>query len=186
MSATTSMSSGIASRYATAVFELAEESGALEALERDIELLDSALAESEDLRHVIRSPLYSRDETAKAMLAVAKALGLSDLMARTLGLMAQKRRLFVLPEFIRQIRKRIADMRGETTAEVVAAKPLTKAQSEKLAAVLAEAVGKKVNLHVAVDEGLIGGLVVKVGSKMVDTSIRSRLAALKNAMKEVG
>ena len=113
-------------------------------------------------------------------------MGLIPVMRNGLGVMAEKRRLFVLPQLLVKLREMIADHNGEVTAEVVSAKALTKAQSEKLAKTLKASVGKDVNISATVDESLIGGLIVKVGSKMIDTSIRSRLNSLQNAMKEVG
>lgn len=186
MSEPVSISSGIAQRYATAVFELAKEGKNLEAVESDVDALDAALNESDDLRALIASPVYTRDEQGAAVAAVAKAMGLSATMASTLALMAGKRRLFVLPQLVARLRALIADDKGEVTADVTAAKAMTKAQQEKLAAALKATVGKDVKINLAVDESLIGGLVVKVGSKMIDSSIRSRLNALKNSMKEVG
>lgn len=181
-----SISTGIAARYATAIFELAKEDNSLSALEGDVNALDAALAESADFRSLIASPIYSRDDQAKGVTAVAAKAGLSKTVSNTLALMAAKRRLFVLPALVRELRARIAAEKGEVTAEVTAAKALTKAQEEKLARTLKERVGKDVKINMAVDESLIGGLVVKVGSRMIDTSIRSKLAALQNSMKEVG
>ena len=186
MSETSSLSASIAGRYAKALFELAEESGALETAERDIAALSEALEASEDLRALITIPIYSRDEQARAMAAVGSALGLSQLTANVIALMASKRRLFVLPQLIVTFRRLLADHRGEISAEVTAAKALTKAQLKSLAETLKAAVGRDVKLNVKVDEDIIGGLIVKVGSKMIDTSIRSRLASLQNVMKEVG
>jgi F-type H+-transporting ATPase subunit delta len=181
-----SISSGIAQRYATAVFELAKEGKNLKAVESDVDALDAALTDSGEFRALIASPVYSRGEQGAAVTAIAKAMGLSATMASTLGLMAAKRRLFVLPQLIARLRAQIAEDKGEVTAEVTAAKAMTKAQQDKLAAALKASVGKDVKINLAVDESLIGGLVVKVGSKMIDSSIRSRLNALKNSMKEVG
>ena len=186
MSETASISTGIASRYATAVFELASEGKALDALEADLASLDGALADSADLRDLIASPIYSRDEMQAGIAAVASAMGLGATLGNTLQLMASKRRLFVVPQMIAALRGMIAEHKGEVTADVVSAKALTKTQSDKLAKALKAAVGKDVKLNAIVDESLIGGLVVKVGSKMIDTSIRSKLASLQNAMKEVG
>lgn len=186
MSEPASISAGIAGRYATAVFELAKEGKGLKALESDIEALGAALDESADLRNLISSPLYSRDEQAAAILAVARKMKLSPVVTNALGLMASHRRLFVLPQFLKAVAGMIADEKGEVTAEVTVATPLTKTQEGKLAETLKKSVGKTVKLKTTVDEGLIGGLIVKVGSKMIDTSIRSKLAALQNAMKEVG
>ncbi|KPP93750.1 MAG: F-type H+-transporting ATPase delta subunit AtpH [Rhodobacteraceae bacterium HLUCCA08] len=179
-----SISSGIAQRYATAVFDLAREDKGLAALEQDIAALNGALDASADLRALIASPVYTRADQEAAITAVARKAGLSAMVTSTLGLMAQKRRLFVLPQMLRALADRIAAEKGEITAEVVSAKALTKAQSDKLAKTLKERIGKEINLNATVDESLIGGLVVKVGSTMIDTSVASKLNALKNTMKE--
>jgi len=181
-----SISSGIAARYATAVCELSKDAKGLKALTTDIDGLAAALEGSEDLRTLINSPLYSREEQGAAIAGVAKSMKLSKTMTNTLALMASKRRLFVVPQMIASLRAMIAKEKGEVTADVVSATALTKAQSDKLAKLLAGRTGKTVKIKAAVDESLIGGLVVKVGSKMIDTSIASRLNSLQNAMKEVG
>ena len=186
MSEPASISAVIAGRYATAVFELARDGKSLKALEADVAALSVALAENADLRGLIASPVYSRNEQAGAIGAIAKKMKLSATVASTLGLMAAKRRLFVLPQLVAALREAIAADKGEVTAEVTSAKALTKGQSDKLAKTLAARFGKDVKINAAVDESLIGGLVVKVGSKMIDTSIRSKLNSLQNAMKEVG
>lgn len=186
MSETASISSGIAGRYATALFELAKEAGEMAALESDIHALDAALADSADFRDLIHSPIYSREDQGRAIAAIAKKMGLNAITAGTLGLMAENRRLFVLPALIDAIDALIAAEKGEVSAEVVSARKLTKAQETKLAAALKKAVGKDVNISTAVDDSLIGGLVVKLGSKMIDTSIKAKLSNLQNAMKEVG
>jgi F-type H+-transporting ATPase subunit delta len=180
-----SISTGIAQRYATAVFELAKEENALGAVEADLDQLETALAESADFGAMIHSPVYARDDQARAVTAIAEKMGLGAAMAGVLGVMAEKRRLFVLPQFIAALRAAIADDKGEVTADVTAAKSMTKAQQTKLAKALKAAVGKDVKISMTVDESLIGGLIVKVGSKMIDSSIRSRLNALQNSMKEV-
>jgi F-type H+-transporting ATPase subunit delta len=181
-----SISLGIAARYASALFDLAREGGALKALEADTSALTETLAASEDLREVIASPVISREDQGKVIGAIASKLGLSTLMSNTLALMADKRRLFVLSQFAAQLADLIAAEKGEVTAEVTAARALTAAQSKKLAETLKARVGKTVNLKTTVDESLIGGLVVKLGSTMIDTSVKAKLAALQNAMKEVG
>ncbi len=186
MSEPASISSGIAARYATALFELAKEENKVSVLEKDVDALGAALADSADLREVIASPVYTREEQGRAVAAVGAALGLSPLMGNTLALMASKRRLFALRQFVAALRERIADAKGEITAEVTSATALTAEQAAKLSKTLSASVGKQVKLNATVDEKLIGGLVVKVGSKMIDTSIRSKLAALQNVMKEVG
>jgi F-type H+-transporting ATPase subunit delta len=181
-----SISTGIAARYATALFDLAEEEGALSALETDVGALEGALAESADLRDLITSPIYGRDVSTAAVGKLAEAMDLNVISGNTLRLMAQKRRLFVLPALLAALRARIAEHKGEVSAEVISATALTEVQSEKLSQVLKAATGHDVNLKSTVDESLIGGLVVKVGSTMIDTSIRAKLNALQNTMKEVG
>ncbi|WP_435257890.1 F0F1 ATP synthase subunit delta [Thioclava sp. FR2] len=186
MSETASISSGIAARYAAAVFDLAKEAKALKALEADTDALAAALDASADLKSLIASPVVSREDQARAIGAVAAKMKVSDLVANTLQLMASKRRLFVLPQMLADLAARIAEDKGEVTAEVTSAAELSADQAKKLAATLKARVGKDVKLKTAVDESLIGGLVVKLGSTMIDTSVKARLAALQNAMKEVG
>ena len=181
-----SISSGIASRYATAVFSLAKKDKKLKPLEADVDALDGALIGSADLRTLVSSPVYSRAEMGQAISAVAKKMKLQPIMVNTLALMASKRRLFVLPSLLAALRTRIAEEKGEVTAEVASAKALTKTQAASLAKTLKAQLGLDVKIKATVDESLIGGLVVKVGSKMIDTSIRSKLNALQNKMKEVG
>ena len=186
MSEPASISTSIAGRYALALFELAKESGALPALEQDVADLRATLSQSADLRDLIASPVYTRDEQGNVIAAIAAKMGLSVLFSNTLRLMAGNRRLFVLPQLLTVLRDMIAVEKGEVTADVTAAQALSAGQAEALAKSLSASFGKKVQLNVAVDATLIGGLVVKVGSKMIDTSIRAKLAALQNAMKEVG
>ncbi len=186
MSEPASISTGIAERYATAILELAKDGKSIAKIESDLDSLESALADSDDFRALISSPLYSRDQQAAAIDAIAKKMKLSPTMANSVRLMAIKRRLFVLPQLASALRGLIAEEKGEVTAEITAAKSLTKAQQDKLAKTLKASVGKDVKINLSVDESLIGGLIVQVGSKMVDTSIRSKLHNLQNAMKEVG
>lgn len=186
MSEPASMSLSIATRYAQAVFEIAKDDKGLAALEADTDALGAALADSPELAAMIASPVVAREDQANAMAAIATAMKLSPMMANTIALMASKRRLFVLPQLIADLRARIAIEKGEVTADVVSATKLSPAQATKLAATLKARVGKMVKLNVSVDESLIGGLIVKLGSTMIDTSIKARLAALQNAMKEVG
>ncbi len=186
MSDTGSISSGVAARYATALFDLAKDAKSLPAVESDLDALDVALAENDALRDLFKSPIYSRDETAGAIAAIAKKMKLSSVVGSTLGLMAQKRRLPVVPALIEAVRAMIADEKGEITAHVSAAKALTAAQEKSLAATLKKSTGKDVKIKTTVDASLIGGLIVKVGSKMIDSSIKSKLSNLQNVMKEVG
>jgi F-type H+-transporting ATPase subunit delta len=181
-----SISSGIAARYATAVFGFAKDSSDLKNLESNVEDLAAALDASAELRDLISSPMYSRDDQANVISAVATKMKLMPIVSNTLALMASKRRLFVLPALIAQLRGLIAEEKGEVTAEVISAKAMTKTQTDKLAKAIKSRIGKDVKIDATVDESLIGGLVVKVGSQMIDTSIRSKLSSLSNVMKEVG
>ncbi|MCC7320650.1 MAG: F0F1 ATP synthase subunit delta [Rubellimicrobium sp.] len=181
-----SISSGIAGRYASAVFDLAREGGEVAAIEADVGALSAALAQSADLRALIASPVVTRDEQGRAIAAIGARMALTRTMQNTLALMARNRRLFVLPQLLAALAARIAEEKGEIAAEVVSAKALTRAQADRLAKKLSANFGRNVKINASVDEGLIGGLVVRVGSKMIDSSIRSKLAQLQNTMKEVG
>lgn len=176
---------GIAARYAQAVFDLSRESGDLGKLSSDVAALDAAIKGSADLRGVLVSPVISREDQGRAIKAVADKMGLTVTVKNVLSLLAAKRRLFVLPQMVSALRTMLADERGEITAEVRSAKELTKTQSDKLSKALKASTGKDVTLDVTIDDALIGGLVVKIGSQMIDTSIRAKLNALQNTMKEV-
>jgi len=178
--------SGVAGRYATALFDIAEESDALDAVEAALGQLKSGLEVSDDLSALIKSPIVSREDQGAAMAKICEAMGIGAPVASLVGLMAANRRLFALPEVIAGYNALLAKKRGVQSAEVVSAKPLTDAQREALEATIKASVGADIALDVTVDEGLIGGLVVKVGSKMVDTSIRSKLSSLQTMMKEAG
>lgn len=186
VSETAGISTGIAARYATAVFDLAKEGKDIKALETDVAALQAAIADSADFTTLLTSPLYNRDEQGAAVTAIAKKMGLSVTVSNVLSLLVAKRRLFVLPHMLAVLQDRLADERGEMTAEVTTAKSLTKAQSDKLAKTLSGQVGKTVTIKQTVDESIIGGLIVKMGSRMIDTSIAAKLNALQNTMKEVG
>jgi len=181
-----SISSGIADRYATAIFELARDAGSLDRLEANLDDLAAALDDSADLRALVASPVLSRDAQARAIAAIADKMELVTELRNGMAVMASKRRLFVLRQLVSRLDALLAEHKGEVTAEVASAKPLSQAQADKLAETLKAQVGRDVKLKTTVDDTLIGGLVVKVGSKMIDTSIRSRLDSLQNAMKEVG
>ena len=186
MANTASISANVAGRYAQAVFELVREQGGLDQLAAQVESLGAALKDSADLRTLISSPLFSREEKENAIGAVADRMGLSPVLGNTLRLMAQNRRLFALPQLAERLSALIAEARGEVTADVVSAAPLTADQERRLTETLARKSGKTVKLNARVDEGLIGGMIVKLGSQMIDSSIRSKLASLQNVMKEVG
>lgn len=186
MANSVSMSQSIAGRYAQAVFDIVREEGGLDDLARQTDDLDAALADSADLRDLISSPIYTRDDQARAIGALTQKMGFSTVLSNTLQLMARNRRLFVLPQLVRQLQARIAEERGEVTAEVTSAVALTDDQQTRLRDTLARKSGKKVKLNARVDEALIGGMIVKLGSQMIDSSVRSKLASLQNTMKEVG
>tara|TARA_B100000965_G_scaffold61493_1_gene47292 strand:- start:155 stop:691 length:537 start_codon:yes stop_codon:yes gene_type:complete len=177
---------GVASRYAKAIFDLVLESDEVAELENDVESLSDALDKSQELRDLIASPLYTRDDQKAAIVAIGTKMKLLANLNNTLALMASKRRLFVMGSFLRQLKILIAEHKGEITADVMSAKSLTKEQSDKLAKAIKERVGKEIKINASVDESIIGGIVIKVGSKMIDTSIRSKLNSLQTVMKEVG
>jgi F-type H+-transporting ATPase subunit delta len=178
--------SGIAERYAAALFELADEAGSLDAVEAHLGQLAAAIADSADLRALIASPLYTREQQAAGLSAILNAMGVGAPTSNLVGLMAEKRRLFALPDVIRAYQRLLADKRGVVTADVQSAVRMSDVQVEQLRETLARATGRKVAMNIVIDEGLIGGLVVKVGSNMIDTSIRSRLSRIETVMKEAG
>ena len=181
-----STSKGVAKRYATALFDLANETDDISSLEKNVETLTQAIDESTDLNSLISSPIYSRDQQKNAIGAIAKKMGVSAVMINTLSLMAEKRRLFVVPTFLSVLNDLISESKNEITAEVVSAQSLSKGQVEKLSKSLKKNFGKDVKINATVDSNLIGGLVVKVGSRMIDTTILAKLNSLQNTMKEVG
>jgi F-type H+-transporting ATPase subunit delta len=173
----------LAGRYASALFDLARDQGALDAVGGDLQTVKRMLAESPELRRLVRSPILSREDQARALEALADRAGFYQLTRQFLGFLAQKRRLFALPQIIDAYAAMLALHKGEVAAEVVSAVPLT---DEQLAAVrdqLARAVGQKVNVAAAVDPDLLGGLVVRVGSRMLDASLRTKLHQLELAMR---
>jgi F-type H+-transporting ATPase subunit delta len=186
VAAQTSEQGGLATRYAAALFELADEKKALDAVAGDLGALQAMIADSADLRRMMRSPVLDRAEQAKAMSAVVKAAGFNDLTRRFAGLIAQNRRLFAMPAIIRAFLKLLADRRGEMTAEVTAARPLTSDQQAAVAEAIRKAVGSKVSIDLKIDPELLGGLVVRVGSRMIDSSLKTKLQRLQLAMKGIG
>ncbi len=186
MSSSGVLTSGVAGRYATALFEIAKDGGKVEKVEADLLAMEAALAESADLRDMVSSPVFNRSEMGAAIGAIAAKMEIGSEVANTMGLMAQNRRLFVLPGMIVAVKGMIAAERGEVIAQVTTAKPLSEAQTSALREALTEGAAGSVKLDITVDESLIGGLIVQVGSRMVDSSIRSKLANLQNVMKEVG
>jgi F-type H+-transporting ATPase subunit delta len=178
--------SGLAERYAAALFELADERHALDAVAGDLRELRAMLQGSPDLSRLIRSPVLSREQQGKAVAAVAESAGLSRLTADFLGIVARNRRLFAASAMIEAFLTKLAERRGEVTAEVTAAQPLSEAQENALTEQLHRAVGRRVSVDIRIDPALLGGMVVKVGSRMVDGSLRSKLQRLQLAMKRIG
>ena len=176
----------IAERYATALFELADAQSALDQVAGDLQTLKALIRECADLRRVVDSPVLSRAEQGAAIAAVAKAAGFSELTTKFLGLASKNRRLFTLPGVIASYLGRLAARRGEKSASVASAVALSPAQQDALVSALKTAFGGNVAVDVKVDPSLLGGLVVQVGSRMVDSSLKTKLQHLKLAMKGVG
>jgi F-type H+-transporting ATPase subunit delta len=178
--------SGLAERYAAALFDLADERRMLDEVASDLRELRAMLQASADLLRLIRSPILSRRDQAKAIAMVAQRAGLSPLVRDFLAVVARNRRLFAIPAMIEAFLANLAARRGEVSAQVTAAQPLSEAQLGALNEQLRRSIGSRVSVDVSVDPRLIGGMIVKVGSRMVDGSIRSKLQRLQLAMKSVG
>ena len=170
-------------RYATALFELARESKSIDTVEASLATVRQALSDSADFKALTTSPLIGRADAAKGVAAAAKAMKLDATTTKFLGVLAQNRRLVQLPAIIRAFRGLASNYRGETTAEVTSAHPLSAAQVTELKQQLRQRVGREVAVDLNVDQSLLGGLVVRIGSQMIDSSIRTRLNTLAHAMK---
>lgn len=170
-------------RYASALFDLASENGTVTAVEADLDRVEQAIRESGDFAALIRNPQVSRADSARMMDAIAPVLGLSGLTAKFMGVLAENRRLFALPEIIAAFHAIAAAQRGEATAQVTSAHPLDEGQIEQLRQKLEAREGRNVKIRTSVDPELLGGLVVTIGSKRIDSSIRTRLNSLAQAMK---
>jgi F-type H+-transporting ATPase subunit delta len=178
--------SGVAGRYATALFELALETNAIDKVRADLAKFQGLLDQSADLKRLVRSPVFTADVQQKALDAVLKPAGIAGTAANFLRLVVRKRRLFAISDIIRDFNLLAASHKGEVSAQVTVAEALSAARLAEVKAALTEVTGKDVVVDVKVDPSIIGGLVVKLGSRMIDTSLRTKLHALKNAMKEVG
>ena len=177
---------GLAGRYATALFELAVEYKQLDQIAADLAALSLLLGESDDLQRLVRSPVLSREEQQRAMTAILEQAGAAALTTNFVGLLAARRRLFVLADVIATFNQLLAAHRGEVRAAVVSARALSEAQLAAVRATLRTVLGGEVAVDAQVDEEMIGGLVVRVGSRMVDASIRTKIQRLQLAMKGVG
>jgi len=186
VTATTAGFSGLAERYAMALFDLAEQDKVLDSVADELTGLNNMIDSSADMRRLIRSPVISRQDQSKAMDAILAKASVGDLTRKFVGFVVTKRRLFALPDMIKAFLSVIAARRGETTAEVVSAKPLTKAQLTSLGSAMKSVVGTDVALTSRVEPEILGGLIVKVGSRMVDSSLRTKLNRLSLAIKGIG
>jgi F-type H+-transporting ATPase subunit delta len=176
----------MAGRYATALFELALESNVVDAVRADLDRFDGLIAESPDLLRLVRSPVFTAEEQTRALGAVLGQVGIGGLAANFLRLVSSNRRLFAVRDMIKAFRALVARHKGEVTAELTVADQLSPERLGEIKAALNAVTGKDVQVDVKIDPAIIGGLVVKLGSRMVDSSLRTRLNALRHAMKEVG
>ncbi|MEQ1943633.1 F0F1 ATP synthase subunit delta [Mesorhizobium sp. VNQ89] len=186
MAQSSSPVSGIAERYAGSLYELAAQSNSVDKVEADLSSFEKLLVESADLDRLIKSPVFSAEDQLKAIASIADKAGITGLVGNFLRVVAQNRRLFAVPAMIKAFHAIAADARGEVAAEVTSAHPLSAAQQDELKAALRGVTGKDVAIAATVDPSLLGGLVVKIGSRQIDTSLRTKLNSLKLALKEVG
>jgi len=176
--------SGMAGRYATALFELALESKAVDPVQSDLKAFAALVASSPDLQRLVRSPVFSADEQARALDAVLDKASISGIARNLLRVVAANRRLFAVDQIIRGFNRLVAAHKGEVTAEVTVAEPLNDARLAEIRDALKSVTAKDVTIDLIVDPSIIGGIKVKVGSRMVDASLRTKLNSIKFAMKE--
>ena len=186
MASETPIVSGMAGRYATALFELARDDNAVDTVKADLEKFDGLIAESADLARLVRSPVFTAEEQSRALTVLIERIGIGGLAAKFLKFVATNRRLFAVRQIIMGYRDLVARYKGEVRAEVTVAERLSDARLIEIKGALNAITGKTVDVDVRVDPAIIGGLVVKLGSRMVDSSLRTKLNALRHAMKEVG
>lgn len=173
----------LAGRYANAIFELAQDQRAVDAVSADLTSLRKAVQSNPDLARLVKSPVFGSDDQTRAMKAVLAQMGAGMLTVNLVLLLAQKRRLFALNDIIAAYERHVARARGETEAEVTSARALSDSEMTELKSVLKSRLGKEPRLQTKIDPDLLGGLVVKVGSRMIDSSIRTKLTGLAAAMK---
>ncbi|HUJ45664.1 MAG TPA: F0F1 ATP synthase subunit delta [Rhizomicrobium sp.] len=174
---------GLAGRYALAVFELAQEEKAVDAVAKDFAALRSLMNQSADLMRLVRAPVFSRDEQAAGMNGVLNRMEASALTRRFILLLASKRRLFALADIIRAYDRLVSRQKGEVDAQITSARPLSDNEVTELKAILKSKLSREIRLDAKVDPSLLGGLIVKVGSRMIDSSIRTKLNGLRLAMR---
>ncbi|WP_249729792.1 F0F1 ATP synthase subunit delta [Chelatococcus sp. YT9] len=180
------MVSGVAERYAKALLDLAEEAGAVDAVGADLDRFSGLIAESPDLARLVKSPVFSAEEQEKAVTAILAKAGIGGLTANFIRLVASKRRLFALPGMIEAYRSLVADKKGIVRAEVTLAEQPSPKMLADIEAALKDVAGGNIALNVKVNPAIIGGLIVKLGSRMIDASLRSKLNSIRLALKEVG
>ncbi len=178
--------SEIAERYAAAIFELATEKAEIDGVADDFRRIQAMVEDSGDLKRLLKSPIFSRKEQALAMAALAKKAEFSDITTNFIALAARNRRLFMLSDVIDRFFERLSEQRGEVKADVLSAAALNESQMASLQDSLKKTFGKEVSLHTSVDASLIGGLIVRVGSRMIDSSLRTKIQKLQLAMKGIG
>lgn len=178
--------SGMAGRYASALFELASEAGQVDQVQADLARFKALLDGSDDLKRLVRSPVFSADDQLKAVAAVLDKAGIGGLAGNLVKVVASNRRLFAIEGVIAGFNALVARSRGEVTAAVTVAEDLSAAHARALSSALKDVLGKEPKIEVKVDPAILGGLIVKVGSRMIDTSLRTKLNAIRTAMKEVG
>jgi F-type H+-transporting ATPase subunit delta len=175
----------MAGRYASALFELALEERSLDAVKADLERFDALIDESADLRRLVRSPAFTAETQSRALAAVLDRAGIGGLAGRFLQVVSVNRRLFAAQDMIKGFRKLVAEHEGETSAEVTLAEPPSEPHLDAIKGALNSVTKKDVQIDVKIDPSIIGGLIVKLGSRMVDSSLRTKLNLIKQAMKEV-
>ena len=178
--------SGVSGRYATALFELARDEKSIDAVKADLDRFEAMLNDSIDLKRLVRSPVFPADTQSKAIAAVLEKAEITGISAKFLKVLTANRRLFVVSDVMRAFRALVAKFKGEATADVTVAEKLSDNNLDALKTALKSVTGKDVALNVKVDPSIIGGLVVKLGSRMVDSSLRTKLNSIKHAMKEAG
>ena len=174
----------MAGRYAAALFDLAREANTVDAVKGELDRFDALIGESEDLRRLVRSPVFSAEEQLSALTAVLERAGIGGLTEKFLKLVASNRRLFAVGDMIKAFRELVADFKGEATAEVTVAEALKDEHVAALKSALKAFSGKDIDLSITIDPAIIGGLIVKLGSRMVDSSLRTKLNGIRQAMKE--
>lgn len=185
MTSATAGSSGLADRYASALFEIAESAGELDPVAAELKQLVAMVNESRELSQLIASPVISRQMQWRAVEAVLTAAGTSDFVRRFVGVVAEHRRLAVLPQIIEAFQRKLAERRGETSVEVISARPLSPAQLTALMSALQKGVSRNIALTTRTDEALLGGMIVKIGSRMIDSSLSTKLNRLSLAIRGV-